>query len=392
MADPIKKDEVTEAPSFLEMSDEEIMNLPDPGAVAASIPEEHAPEVVVPETPAVVPAEVAPVVEAVAPVEAVKTEAVETAKPEGETVPRPGTVSTEAGADETVAKVEEKKEEAPSINYETEYKKLLTPFKANGRDIQVESVDDAIALMQMGANYSKKMAALKPNLKLLKMLENNKLLSEEKLGFLIDLDKKDPGAINKLVKDSGIDPMDLSAEKAGSYKQTAYAVADEELDLDAVLGEIQDSPTYSKTLDVVGNKWDTASKQVVAKTPQLLKIINDHVATGIYDLINTEVERERVFGRLKGMSDIEAYKAVGDSIQGRGGFNHLFNPQSQEQKTTPAAPEIVAPKPKVEDATLNDKRRAAGSPQTAAPSATPAEFNPLNLSDDEFSKIAARAR
>ena len=38
--------------------------------------------------------------------------------------------------------------------------KLFAPFKANGKDIKVDSVEEAIALMQMGANYSKKMAGL----------------------------------------------------------------------------------------------------------------------------------------------------------------------------------------------------------------------------------------
>jgi hypothetical protein len=338
MADPVKVED-KEVPSYLEMSDEEILNMPAPG---------FNPDPVVQEPVAEVVSEKETIVSEKATTEEPEKEEEEpgeAASPEGVSdAGKPAAADTTeatAGEPKAEAKKEEKKEpsEPAAPDYEAEYKKILAPFKANGKDIQVESVDDAIALMQMGANYAKKMAALKPNLKLLKMLENNKLLSEEKLSFLIDLDKKDPGAINKLVKDSGIDPMDLSAEKAGTYKQTAYAVDDQELELDAVLGEIQDSPTYTKTLDVVGNKWDTASKQVIAKTPQLLKIIDDHVSSGIYDVINKEIERETMLGRLKGMSNIEAYKAVGDAIQARGGFNHLF----KQQAATPAAPEIVVP-------------------------------------------------
>ena len=278
--------------------------------------------------------------------------------------------------------------EAAPINYEAEYKRLLAPFKANGRDIQVESVDDAIALMQMGANYNKKMAALKPNLKLMKMLENNGFMSEEKIGFLIDLGKKDPAAINKLVKDSGLDPMDLDPEKAKAYKQTTYAVDDREIELDTVLDDLQGTPTYTRTLDVVSNKWDVASKQTVSQNPQLLKVINDHIASGIYDLISTEVERGRMLGRLNGLSDIEAYRQVGDAIQARGGFNHLSKPQIQKPDTQ--APVIVPPKPKkVEDDKLKDKRRAASSTQPAAPRTdTLKDFNPLSMSDEEFSKMA----
>lgn len=288
-----------------------------------------------------------------------------------------------ADTDESESKDEAKKDDTQSVDFEAEYKKLLTPFKANGREIQVKNVEDAIALMQMGANYNKKMAALKPNLKLMKLLENNGLLSEEKLSYLIDLEKKNPDAINKLVKDSGIDPMDLNAEKASGYKPGTYTVDDREIELDTVLEEIQDSSAYNQTLEIVSNKWDGASKQVIAKTPQLLKVINDHIESGIYDIISKEVERERTFGRLNGLSDIEAYRQVGDAIQARGGFNHL----GRQDNKSPEQPVVVPPKPKkVDDDKLRDKKRAASSTKPAAPNVTAKDFNPLSLSDEEFSK------
>lgn len=279
------------------------------------------------------------------------------------------------------------KEDPPAVDFEAEYKRLLAPFRANGREVKVESVDDALALMQMGANYNKKMAALKPNIKLMKMLENNGLLSEEKLSFLIDLDKKSPEAISKLVKDSGLDLMDLDTEKAGEYKPRIHSVDDREVELDTVLDEIQETPTYTQTLEIVSKKWDGASKQTVANSPQLLKVINDHVASGIYTMISEEVERERLFGRLNNLSDIEAYRQVGDAIQARGGFNHLVPNQGK-----PAAPKIVVqPKPKASDEDkLNEKRRAASStkPANASSANADAGINPLGLSDEEFSKLA----
>ena len=296
--------------------------------------------------------------------------------------------TSEAVDEKTEAKKpeQEAEKETTAVDYEAEYKRLLAPFKANGREIQVKSVDDAVALMQMGANYNKRMAALKPNLKMLKLLENNGLLNEEKLSYLIDLEKKNPAAINKLVKDSGLDPMDLDADKAGEYKPKIHSVDDREIDLDTVLDEIQDSPTYTQTLEIVSKKWDGASKQTVASTPQLLKVINDHVANGIYDLINQEVERERMFGRLNGLSDIEAYRKVGDAINARGGFNHLVSNQGKPNQE----PVVVQPKPKaLADDKLNEKRRAASSTKPANVSTTAAsDFNPLALSDEEFSKLA----
>lgn len=294
---------------------------------------------------------------------------------------KPESVKAEESDTDETSEAESKKPESEQ-DYKAVVDRLFAPFKANGREMRIDNVDDAIALMQMGANYNKKMAALKPNLKLLKLLENNSLLSEEKISFLIDLDKKDPAAISKLLKDSGIDPLDVDVDKAKEYAPRPYTVDDREIELDSVLEEIQDTPTYTKTVNVVSTKWDAASKQVIADNPQLLKVINDHVATGIYDLISNEIERERTFGRLNGLSDIEAYKQVGDSIQARGGFAHLAPASNNPQPKV-----AVQPKPKAPTPDLRDKKRAASSPKPAVSAPAEPDFNPLAMSDEEYSKL-----
>ena len=290
---------------------------------------------------------------------------------------------------EPAAKTEDKPVvDAAVVDYKAAYERMFAPFKANGKDMAVANVDDAIALMQMGANYNKKMAALKPNLMLMKLLENNGLLSEEKIGYLIDLTKKDAGAINKLVKDSGLDPLELDAEKAAGYKPVAHKVDPREVELDAVLDEIQGTPSYSRTLEIVSKEWDGPSKQVIADSPQLLKVINQHVQAGIYDLISTEVERERMFGRLTGLSDLQAYKQAGDAIEARGGFAHLAAQAAAKVEPKQAAPIVVTPSTsKEEEDRIKDKKRAASSPKPVPAASTPKDFNPLDMSDEAFTKL-----
>ena len=291
----------------------------------------------------------------------------------------------ESDADES----EDGEKEDTTVDYKKEYERILAPFKANGKQLQVKNADEAIQLMQMGANYNKKMASLKPNLKLMKLLENNNLLDEGKLSYLVDLEKKDPEAVKKLVKDSGLDPLEINTDEESDYKPNTYTVHDREIELDTVLDEIQDTPSYSRMIDVVSNKWDSASKQVIAQSPQLLKVVNEHVASGIYDTISKEMESERLFGRLEGLSDIEAYRQVGDAIQARGGFDDL----SQKDGDTSDAPKKVvkeakpAPKKKAEDPKLKDKKRAASTTKAAGSAKKDKDFNPLSLSDDEFSKL-----
>jgi hypothetical protein len=275
---------------------------------------------------------------------------------------------------------------ATPVDYKAAYEKIFTPFKANGREIAVQSVEDAVALMQMGANYNKKMAGMKQHLKVLKMLEKNQLLDESKLSYLIDLDKKNPDAINKLVKESGLDPLDLGADKTGEYQPTAYKVDDREIELDTVLDEIQETPTFNRVIDVVSNKWDGKSKQVVADHPQLLKIINDHMQRGVYDQIVAEVDRERMFGRLNGLSDLDAYRQVGEAIQARNGFVPAGHPGQQKTPTPTAA----TPNPRKEDdGKLREQRRAASPNHPAVKSTTAPAYDPLALSDDEFMKLGS---
>jgi len=372
-----------EAPiNFLEMSDEDMMKAPVPDftgtTLATTVVDDPIDDVVVKvEKPpkSVVPA--ATVAEA-------------EPKATGDVVKIEDKIEKVNEVDPVIKAEDAPKTEDATVDYEAEYKRLLAPFKANGRDIAPKSIDDAISLMQMGANYNKKMAALKPNLKLMKLLENNGMLSEEKISYLIDLERKSPEAINKLVKDSGLNPMDFDAEKAGEYRPKIHSVDDREIDLDTVLDEISGTPSYNRTLEIVSKEWDGPSKQAIAGAPQLLRVINDHVERGIYDVIHTEMDRERMFGRLNGLSDIEAYRQIGDAIQARGGFNHLGNANNSAQgKLTAVAPVIVIPKPKIEDDKLNDKRRAASSTKASAPSTANKDFNPLGMSDAEFMKLAA---
>jgi len=359
--------------SYLEMSDEELLAAPEPVVASDSVADTND--------------EATPTTDSN---QETKQEDTSEDSLDSKDTDKPGTPAT-ADAPLNTDKPEGKPQESDekkvesSIDYEAEYKRLLAPFKANGRDVTVGSVDDAITLMQMGANYNKKMAGLKPNLKVLKLLENNGLLNEEKLSYLIDLDRKNPQAIGKLLKDSGLDPLELDPEKASEYQPQIHTVDDREIELDTVLDEIQHTPTYTRTLGIVSKEWDGASKQMIAQHPQLLAVINDHVQRGIYDVISATVEREKMLGRLNGLSDIEAYRQVGDAIQAQGGFDNLGRPQSQ---TPTASSEQGKPTAPANSAKLNDQRRAASPSKAGSPTTSSQEFNPLAMSDAEFAKYA----
>jgi hypothetical protein len=256
---------------------------------------------------------------------------------------------------------------------------LFAPFTANGKEIKVDNIEDARKLMQMGAGFNKKMSALKPHLKLIKMLQNNDLLDESKLNHLIDISKKNPDAIGKLLADSDIDPLNLNA--SNEYTPNTYSVSDKEIELDNVLGELKDSPHYSKTLDVIVNKWDAASKELLISNPGNIELIHEQVANGIYDQVITVMERERALGRLTGLSDLEAYDRVGNLMHAQGLFAH----QAGKPKATA---EIKPTAPTADELKLKSRKLAASPTKATTPVKGIADFDPLKMTDAEIMAIS----
>lgn len=304
---------------------------------------------------------------------------------------------TEAEASESDKEAEEAPEkdaaeaESEEPDYKAEYERLMAPFKANGREFKPESPEEAIRLMQMGANYTRKMQALKPNLRMMRMLENHGLLAEDKISFLIDLDKKDPNAIQKLLHESQIDPIDLDTSKEPAYTPGNHAVSDQEMAFHDILGDVASSPEGQETVSVINRQWDQASKAAVYQEPQILQIINEQRSNGIYDTISREIERQQVLGILPNTTPfIEAYKTVGDALHAAGKL--VPNTQSaapvQQTLGTPDNPKPVAAletrvaRPK--KATDNGAKAKAAAPAKSSPKSTPKEFDVFSLSDDEI--------
>jgi hypothetical protein len=235
--------------------------------------------------------------------------------------------------------------------------------------------------MQMGFDYANKMRSIKPHLKIIKALEANNLLDPSKISFYIDLDKKNPEAIKKFLKDKEIDPMELDTSEDHRYQPRNYTPSDKEFELDLVLDEIRSTESFQRTLDEIGNNWDTESKKFITENPQLIKVINDQIGNGIYDQIMNVVETERLLGRLQGMNDLAAYKTVGDAIQSKGGFAHL------QTETKPKAQKTV----QRDRAKLRERKRAA-SPTKATPAKKKADIHVLDMPDDKFDQLMAEQR
>jgi hypothetical protein len=268
-------------------------------------------------------------------------------------------------------------------------KQVMSEFKANGTKIKMKSADDIIQLMQMGANYHKKMSGLKPSLKTLKLLENNGLLEPDKLNFLIDLSQNKPEAITKLLKDSNLDPMEMDLDSETTYTPSKRTVSDIETVIDTVLDSIKDSEYYDRTLTVLGDDWDEASRVSISEQPELIRTVNAHMEAGIFDQVMDAVTYERRLGKLAGISDLEAYQRVGTYMH----ENKLFSVNGQAQSTDQQQGTQNSSNPnhnaQDDQQAQRQSRKKAASPsrQRKSSPTKSGDYNPLAMSDEEFAKV-----
>lgn len=297
---------------------------------------------------------------------------------EGKITPPTPTADGDAGTPPATPEQAPAAKEPTPDDFKAFYDRILgRPIRANGKDIQLRSPEEAERLIQMGLNYTKKMHAWQPRMRVVTMLENNGLLDEAKLSHLIDLSKGDPLAIQKLLSDSKFDPMTVDADKAASYKPGNHQVSDTEMAFNAALDELETSPTGVELITEVAKQWDEQSRQAVYQDPNILRVINEQKTIGLYARITAEMDHLKSLGHLQGVPFLQAYKAVGDMLNDRG---LLQQAPAQQPARTPVETRVAAPAPKV----TNNERAAAASPTKATPAAVKQQPNYLDIPDEQF--------
>ena len=302
----------------------------------------------------------------------------------------PGSEVAAPAADAETKPAEAEKPVTPSADtdYKAFHDRVMAPFVANGKTIQLQNVDEAVQLMQMGANYTRKMQAIAPHRKVLMMLENNGLLDESKLSRLIDLEKKNPDAIRALVKEAGIDPLDIDVQGESTYTPGNHTVPDEAVAFQTTLDEVSSTPDGQETVRQITASWDAESKAELWKDPSILGTIHQQRISGVYDRVVAEIERQRTIGAIPAnVSLLNAYRVIGERMTQAGAFQDLVAAQRAAQQPAvqhPVATRVAsAAKPAVAN---SGKVNAAAPTRTAAPRRAEAFINPLAMPDDEFMK------
>ena len=270
-------------------------------------------------------------------------------------------------------------------------KAMQEGIRANGKILKIESPEEGVKLMQMGANFTQKMQQLAPAMRIVKMLQNNELLDEGKISFLIDLNQKNPAAIQRLLADSEFDPLSVDKAKADGYVPGDHGVSDLEVQFQSALDDLIETPDGIELLKEIQGQWDQESKRALLKEPSVVSALHLQRSNGIYLQIKNEIDRLQALGQIPvGTPFLQAYRGVGEYMQAQG----KFGPPKVETPgaVTPPAqtPQGQAPAANTPPANRgpSDAARAAAPVKQAAPKPPAPEVNFLALSDDEFIKKA----
>ena len=272
---------------------------------------------------------------------------------------------------------EEQKDDSSStdssstIDYKAAYETIFKPFKANGKEITPRNVDDVINLMQMGANYTKKMQVIAPMKKVIESL-NKAEIDEKNLNFLIDVYKGDKEAIKKLLKKHSVDPIELDLDET-NYVPKNNIVSDEDVEFSDVLDDIRDS--LPKIQDIINSKWDKNSKDKLLSDPKLLRALHEEIQYGRFDKIQAQVEMEKMFGRYRGVSDLDAYIDI---------VTKAVQKESQQHQPEPKVE--TKPEPKVTHK-IPDKTKAAPTKTKSTTKSSLTAKDILSMSEEDFNKL-----
>lgn len=261
-------------------------------------------------------------------------------------------------------------------------RRMADGIKANGKVLKIQSADEAERLMQMGAGFTKRMQELAPAMRIVKMLSNNGLLDEARIAYLIDLDQKNPDAIQKLLADSEFDPLSVDKAKADGYRPGDHRVTDNEVQFQQRLDAMVETEDGTKFLLEIQGQWDGQSKQALLKEPEILDALTQQRSNGIYQLITDEIDRLTVLGQIPANTPfLQAYRAVGDMLNQAG---KLVVAGTGTETPPPAivTPPATATPPAAKTPPAAALEAAPVRATTTKPAAQTPDF--LNMPDSEF--------
>ena len=190
---------------------------------------------------------------------------------------------------------------------EAEEQPVRRKYRANGKEYEFteEEIFEKFGnVFGQAMNYTQKMQTIKPWRKTIDAIEQANLTAED-INLAIDVLKGDKDAISSLLKQTGIDALELDVENT-NYQPKDYGRNDTELAIKEVVDEIKNDKEYNITYDVLEKQWDSKSREAFVENPEMIRQLHIDVKSGMYDTIAPIANKLKVYDG-GGKSDLEYY-------------------------------------------------------------------------------------
>lgn len=244
-------------------------------------------------------------------------------------------------------------------------------FKAVGTEVDF-TLDELKELASKGLDYTKKMQEIVPWKKQIAMMKEHKV-SQDDINLLIDLKKGNVDAILSLMKENGIDPIDVDMDKV-SYKPNDYSTSDSQLQLRETVARLaSDKEVYARTERVVDVEWDAMSRSKLLADPNMIEGLHNDIKSGLYDKVMPLAFKAKALdGGRK--TDLDYYVEAGMQ----------YTEQAKQQVNQHNE---VKRKSRQEDIDVNSQRRKAASLPKSRASKKKDVINYLDeIPDEDYSK------
>lgn len=184
-------------------------------------------------------------------------------------------------------------------------------LKANGKEYPIDSIDELYKLASAGVGAQQKFQAIAGSKKAIMAAQKAEVDLMEAVNFMANYKDNPQELVARLLKDNGIDPLDIDTE--AEVKQAKdHSVSDFEVKYDEVVSEIGDSPIFPKVQDLLVKGWDERSRQVFLDEPEMIKNLHDEMSPSdeldgksMFDLVSPIAEKMKLSGDMR--SDFDVY-------------------------------------------------------------------------------------
>lgn len=162
-------------------------------------------------------------------------------------------------------------------------------IKANGQMYEF-SQDDLIKLAPKALNYTKKMQKLAPFRRAISAMQENNI-SEDDINQFIEMKKGNKTAIANFLGKNNVDAYDVSAidaQEATKYQPLKYGR--EQNELNNVIEELESHPQSNILTGYIAS-LDDASRQMLIKQPDGLRVLMSDIENGYFDKISAEANK-----------------------------------------------------------------------------------------------------